>query len=184
MSTPDGQAGYSEDPNAGLATPFMDLLAAAILIAISLWFIVESLRLPVPGDAFTAPGLLPFLTAASLLVMALMLGGAALARRRAASAGAIADGLALPPDFWRTMGLGAILTVYVAALHFVPVELVFQVFGSRVIIGAFEVTSVVTLTAVLRLFWKEPLWACLGVTLAWITFLSLVFRMVFHVHLP
>ncbi len=175
----------SEDPNAGFATPFMDLAAAGLLVAIALWFIVESLRLPVPGDVITAPGLLPFLTAASLLIMALMLGADALARRRAARGGAaIADGLQLPPDFWRTMGLGAILTVYVAALHMLPAVADFQVGGLRFVIGAFEVSSLIALTAILRIFWQEPLAACVSVTAGWVAFLSVVFRMVFHVPLP
>ncbi len=176
---------YSEDPDAGLASPLMDLISAGVLVAISGFFIVESLRLPMPGGLLTAPGLLPFLTAASLLVMALMLGANALTRRRAAAAGAaIADGIDLPPDFRRSIGLGAVLIVYVAAMQFLPVEIVFHLAGLRFVIGAFEVASVVTLTAILRFFWQQPLWACLAVSLAWIAFLSIVFRMIFIVSLP
>jgi hypothetical protein len=174
----------SEDPNAGLATPLMDLVAAGILVAIALWFSIESLRLPVPADTLTAPGLLPFLTAASLLIMALILGASALARRRETAGAPIADGLDLPPDFWRTMGLGAILTVYVAALEFLPVSVAFSLGGLRFVIGAFEVASVIALTGILRLFWQEPLPACLAVSVGWVAFLSVVFRMIFHVQLP
>jgi hypothetical protein len=181
MTDPDLRT-ISEDANAGLATPTMDLLAAGLLIATALWFIVESLRLPVPGDVITAPGLLPFLTAASLLIMALMLGAGALARRRAA--GGIGGGFVLPPDMWRTFGLGAILTVYIAALQFLPTSTAFEVFGLRIVIGAFEVSSLLALTAILRIFWQQPLMTCLGVMLAWVAFLSIVFRTVFHVQLP
>lgn len=185
MSSDYDPRSYSEDPDAGLGTPLMDLVAAGVLVAISLWFVVESLRLPAPGGVFTAPGLLPFLTAASLLIMALMLGANALARRRAAVAGAaIVDGFDLPPDFWRSMGLGAILIVYIAAMQFLPVEYAFRLFGLRFVIGAFEVTSVVTITAILRIFWQQPLWACLAVSVVWIAFLSIVFRMIFIVTLP
>ena len=184
MSDPDPHT-LSEDPNAGLSTPLMDLSAAGVLAAIALWFVVESLRLPVPGDTITAPGLLPFLTAASLLIMALMLGASALARRRAAQTDAsIVDGLQLPPDFWRTMGLGLILTVYVAALQFLPVSAAFEIAGLRFVIGAFEVASLIVLTVILRIFWQEPVITCLAVTAGWVAFLSIVFRLVFHVHLP
>jgi hypothetical protein len=184
MSDPDLRT-ISEDANAGMATPLMDLMAAGVLVAIAVWFAVDALRLPVPGDLITAPGLLPFLTAASLLVMALMLGASALGRRRAARAGArIVDGLDLPPDFWRTMGLGAILTVYIAAMQLLPVSAAFTLGSLRFVIGSFEVASVIALTAILRVFWQAPLAHCLGVSVVWIVFLSIVFRMIFHVQLP
>jgi len=175
----------SEDPNAGYATPFMDLIAAAIIAAIGLWFLVESLRLPVPGGITTAPGLLPFLIATTLMLMALLLGADALTRRRNGIAGLpIADGLELPPDFRRSMGLGVILIVYVAALEFVSIEVGFTLFGLRFIIGAFEVVTVIVLTAILRIYWQAALWACLAVSLGWIAFLSIVFRFIFSQPLP
>ena len=175
----------SEDPNAGHATPFMDLLAAGILAAIALWFLIESLRLPVPGGIVTAPGLLPFLTAATLVVMALLLGADALARRRKGIAGLpVPDGLDLPPDFRRSMALGVILIVYVAALEFASIEVAFELFGLRFIIGAFETVTVIVLAAILRIYWQAPLWTCVAVSVGWIAFLSIVFRMVFHQQLP
>jgi hypothetical protein len=113
MSDQD-KAVLSEDPNAGLATPVMDLTAACIIAAIAVWFVVESLRLPVPSGIITAPGLLPFLTAASLLIMAGMLARAALRRRRNVEPGM--DRFELPDDFRRSLLLGGILIVYVASL--------------------------------------------------------------------
>jgi hypothetical protein len=175
----------SEDPNAGVATPVMDLLATGVLAAIALWFMIESLRLPAPGGVPTAPGLLPFLTAASLMLMALALGAGALARRRRNGGGpAVRDGIDLPPDFRRTMALGAILTVYVLALDLAAIELAFEVASLRFVVGAFETVSVIVLAAILRIYWQAPLWTCVAVALGWIAFLSVVFRIVFHVPLP
>jgi hypothetical protein len=54
----------------------------------------------------------------------------------------------------------------------------------RFVIGAFEVASVVILTAILRIYWGAALWACFAVTLGWIAFLSIMFRIVFQVPLP
>jgi hypothetical protein len=173
----------SEDPHAGLAAPAMDLIAAGVLAAIALWFMIEALRLPAPGGVTTAPGLLPFLTAASLMAMALILGADALARRRNGVAAA-PDGIDLPPDFRRTMSLGAILAVYVFALQFAGIEVAFELISLRFVIGSFEVVTVVVLTAVLRIYWRAPLWQCLAVTFGWVAFLSIVFRMIFHVPLP
>lgn len=172
----------SEDVNAGLATPVMDLIAAGAIAAIALWFLVGSLLLPVPGPLITAPGLLPFLTAGSLLVMAGLLAAGALRRRRMLPAQA--DRLELPPDFRRSMLLGAILVVYVAALQFLPVAAAFRVGSMRIAIGNFEVASLIVLTAILRIYWRAALWRCLAVTFCWIAFLSLVFRLVFEVKLP
>jgi hypothetical protein len=175
----------SEDPNAGHATPLMDLIAAGVLAAIALWFMVEAVRLPMPGGITTAPGLLPFLTAATLAIMALLLGADALARRRNGLAGLpVPDGLDLPPDFRRSMALGVILIVYVAALQFASIDVAFTLFGVRFIIGAFEVVTVIVLTAILRIYWRAALWICLAVSLGWIAFLSIVFRLVFHQALP
>jgi hypothetical protein len=172
----------SEDPNAGFATPVMDLFAAGVLAIVSLWMMVEALRLPVPGGIVTAPGLLPFLTAASLLLMAIILGAMALSRRRL-FAGA-EDRFELPSDFLRSMALGAILIVYVAALDFTAVDTAFTIGSLRFVIGAFEPVSVLVLTAILWIYWRKPLWICLAVSLGWIAFLSIIFRMVFHTQLP
>lgn len=175
----------SEDPHAGLATPLMDLIAAVTLTAIALFFLVEALRLPVPGGVATAPGLLPFLTAASLLIMSLMLGAGALARRRTAILERRALlGIDLPPDFRRTMALGAILTLYVAALQFVPIDVVFTLGGIRMTIGAFEVASILVLTTVLRIYWQGPLAVCTAVSFGWVAALAIIFRLIFHVQLP
>ncbi len=171
-----------EDTNAGFATPIMDLAAAALLAAIGIFVMVESLRLPMPGGLMTAPGLLPFLTAASLFVMALVLARLALVRRRMIDPSR--DVFELPDDFRRSLGLGAIVVVYAAGLQFLPIHIMTTVGGLRLTVGAFEVVSIIVLTAILLLYWRRPLWACLSVAFVWIAFLNIVFRMVFGIPLP
>jgi hypothetical protein len=172
----------SEDPNAGLATPIMDLAAAGVIAAIALFIVVESLRLPVPGGVITAPGLLPFLTSASLLIMALLLGANAVKRRQMIDHAA--DRFEIPPDFMRSLGLGGIIVVYVAALQFAPINTAITIGSLRFAIGAFEAVSMVAITGILRIYWRRPLWVCLAVTFGWIAFLSIAFRMVFETPLP
>lgn len=171
-----------EDPSAGYATPVMDLAAAVVLTAIGLWVMIEAVLLPMPGQLFTAPGLLPFLTGASIVIMALALARSALVRRRATEPGA--DIFELPDDFRRSLGLGAIIIIYVSALQLLPIEAAATILGARVVIGSFEAVSIVVLTTVLSLYWRQPLWACLGVALIWIAFLSGMFRVVFNIPLP
>jgi hypothetical protein len=136
---------YSEDANAGLATPIMDLTAAVIIALIAIFMAVESLWLPVPGRVvFTAPGLLPFLTSASLLVMALLLATSAITRRRITPRAL--DRFEVPPDVLRSLALGGIVALYVLALHFVPFGTSFNIGSLHFVIGAFEPVSVVFLT--------------------------------------
>ena len=52
------------------------------------------------------------------------------------------------------------------------------------VIGAFETVSLVAITGLLRIYWRAPLWACLAVTVFWIAFLSIVFRILFQTPLP
>ena len=172
----------SEDPNADLATPIMDFAAALVIAAISVWILIESLLLPVPGALITAPGLLPFLTAGSLLAMAGLLGATAL--RRWHRVPATNNRFELPAEFPRTLLLGAIVIVYVAALQFLPISMAISFLGKRLVIGNFEVASVIILTTILRIFWGAALWKCFALTVGWIAFLSLVFRLVFEIQLP
>ncbi len=181
--TADEKRVISEDANAGLATPIMDLSAAVVIAVIAIVVAVESLRLPVPGGVvFTAPGLLPFLTAASLVVMAVLLGLSAVTRRRTTPRAL--DRFDIPADAMRSLTLGGIVVLYVLALQVVPFEASFNVGSLHFYIGAFEPVSIVFVTGLLRLYWKAPLWACLAVTVAWIAFLSIVFRMLFQTPLP
>ena len=173
---------YSEEANAGLAAPIMDMIAAGVIAAIALFVAIDSLLLPVPAGIFTAPGLLPFLTAASLLIMAVVLGYSALQRRRAMPRGL--DRFEMPDDILRSLTLGGIIIVYVAALQFIPFRSEFNLGPAHLVIGAFEPVSVVALTGLLKIYWRAPLWQCLAVTVGWIAFLSVIFRMLFQIPLP
>jgi hypothetical protein len=172
----------SEDANAGLANPIMDLAASGIVGVISIWLAIESLLLPQPGGVLTAPGLLPFLTSASLLIMAAILGFSAISRRRITPRAL--DRFDLPDDFLRSMTLGGLVILYVAALQFIPVRTSINIGSLHFVIGAFETVSVVAITGLLRLYWRARLWACLTVAIFWIVFLSITFRIVFQTPLP
>lgn len=172
----------SEDPNAGMANPVMDLAAAAVIAVVALFIAIESLRLPVPSGIFTAPGLLPFLTSASLLVMALLLGSSGLQRRRTMPRAL--DRFEIPDDFRRALVLGGIVILYVLGLQVIPVDASFNIGPLHFVIGAFEAVSLIVITGLLKLYWRAPLWACFAVTVGWTAFLSIVFRMLFKTPLP
>lgn len=170
-----------EDENAGFASPRQDLLASAVLILLSIWIMIESVRLETPGSWSTAPGLLPFLTAATLCLMALGLAWLAIKRQRAGDTGAGAQEETVPG---RVLLLIALVGAYILSLQFVSFDYAATVAGYRVSYGSFEVLTIVALTVILTIFWQPRLWPCLVVSALWVTALAAVFRYVFVLPLP
>ncbi|MEO0830921.1 MAG: hypothetical protein AAFY03_10740, partial [Pseudomonadota bacterium] len=124
-----------EEANAGFASPTLDLIAAAVLVAIAVAMMVASLALPVPGDVHTAPGLLPFLVSATLLIMALGLGGSALSRRKSSPATPAFADRDLATDL-RSLLLALAVAAYIAALQVLAFQQSFQVFGLHLRLSA------------------------------------------------
>jgi Tripartite tricarboxylate transporter TctB family len=170
-----------EDENTGFASPGQDLLASVVLIALSIWVMVESLRLEMPGNLSTAPGLLPFLTAATLCLMALALAWLAIKRQGAGTTGAGARDETMPG---RAPLLMALVGAYLLSLQFVSFEYSTTITGFRLSYGSFEVLSIIALTVVLTIFWQPRIWPCLAVSAVWVTALAAVFRYVFVMPLP
>ncbi len=178
---PDRQHFSGEDENAGFASPGQDLFAAAVLALLSLWVMIESLRLDNPGSLATAPGLLPFLTAASLCAMTANLASMAMRRHRNRIATVPFDE---KPDHLRTVGLVCLIGAYLLCVQVISFEYAFQLGGIRLGYGAFEVLTIIALTIILSVFWRQALWACLAVSIVWVTLLAGVFRYVFTIPLP
>ena len=170
-----------EDENAGFASPVQDLIAAGFLVLLSLWVMVESVRLENPGSVVTSPGLLPFLTAGSLAVMAVWLGVMALRRKTAGADTVPSDS---SPEMRRTLILFALIGAYLASLEFVRFDYVVPVAGVRLGFGAFEALTIIALCIILSIYWRKALWACLAVSVVWTVFLAGVFRYVFTIPLP
>ncbi len=177
----DRQHFSGEDENAGFASPGQDLIASAFLALLSLWIMVESVQMTNPGTLATAPGLLPFLTAGSLCAMAAYLASLAIRRHRNGIATVPVDE---PPDHMRTLMLVALIGTYLACIQVINFEYTFQLAGMRLGYGAFEVLTIVALTAILLIFWRKPLWSCLTVSFVWVTLLAGAFRYVFTIPLP
>ena len=172
-----------EEAGAGQAAPLLDLLASGFLLALSVVVLVASVRLPIPGDVRTAPGLLPFLTTASLGVMAVMLGVSALVRHRA--------GVVMHPEEARdaktdrrAVLLGGAVFVYIAALQTLAFQLYFSVFGADFVLSAFEPVTTIALAAIIHASWRGPLWITALISVLWAFALSIVFQKLFQIPLP
>jgi hypothetical protein len=170
-----------EDENAGFASPRQDLLASAVLVLLSVWIMIESVRLEVPGNLSTAPGLLPFMAAATLCLMALALAWLAIKRQRAGDTGASPQEETIPG---RVPLLMVLVGAYILSLQFVSFDYSATIAGYRLSYGSFEVLTIVALTVILTIFWQPRLWPCLAVSVVWVTALAAVFRYVFVVPLP
>lgn len=172
-----------EDESAGVAHPALDLAAGLFLLVLGVWFAVEALRLPVPGGVMTAPGLLPFLTGASLAVMALILGLSGFRRFGTEPAFRFAVLLGDLESQRRTV-LIVTVVLYVAALDFFSFETYLAFAGVQIPIGSFEPITIVSLTTMLRTFWTPRLMNCVAVAVIWTACLSLAFRWLFNIPMP
>lgn len=170
-----------EEAGAGYTSPSLDLLASAFLIVLSVVIMAASLALPIPGDWTTAPGLLPFLVAASLLLMA---GGlAATAIRRRGKTVSTTPSRDRATDR-KTLQLAAVVAVYIAALQFMAFRHDVLVAGFRHTISAFEPVTIIALVAIIHVAWRGPLWITTTIAIVWTSILSLVFQHIFIIPLP
>lgn len=172
-----------EEAGAGFASPTLDLIATGILIAISVAMMAASIALPMPGAIHTAPGMLPFVISATLLLMALGLGASALARRRSGVHMPIfAD--RDPTTDLRSLLLAVAIAIYIAALQFLAFQHNLSIFGTNLRLTAFEPATIVTLCTIIHLSWRGPIWITATVSIVWTVILSLVFQLVFRIPLP
>ena len=171
-----------EESGAGYAAPHLDLIAAGFLVCLAVIIMVASFKLPVPGAILTAPGLLPFLTAASLLLMALMLGATALKRGRD-----VTELLAPSSDSTervRTFLLIAVVGIYIAALQLLAFTHNFAIGDLHFSVSAFEPVTIITLVVIIQAAWRGPVWITTLLATVWTLVLSVVFQKAFEIPLP
>lgn len=170
------------------ATPGMNLAAAIVIGAVALLAMFLSLRLPNPTTTYTAPGLLPFLTGLSLLMMSIALG--VMAVRRGAGRGFFESASqAWGKFFWdeenlRTLFLIGIVFVYVLLVDLVAFDTEIPLGPVTFRFSSYELVSIIMLTGVLRLFWRGTLPKCFGVSFAVVVALTSAFRYGFKILLP
>lgn len=172
-----------EDANAGFSSPTLDLIATAALIVLAVVMMVASLALPMPGAIHTAPGLLPFIISASLLLMALGLGASALARHRSGVRMPVFADRDVPTDI-RSFLLAIAVAIYIAALQLLAFQNNFSFLGLNLRLSAFEPSTIIALCTIIHLSWRGPIWITAAISIAWTIILSLVFQVVFRIPLP
>lgn len=172
-----------EEAGAGYGSPRLDLIATTALIILSAIVMIASFRLPVPGGLRTAPGLLPFLVAASLMLMSIGLGASAIARQRAGVLDRAFDDRDLDTDK-RTIRLAIAVAIYIAALHFLGFQYNLNLGGNNLRLTAFEPATIIALSTIIAMHWQGPIWISVSVSTVWAIALSLIFQLVFKIPLP
>jgi len=170
------------------STPGKNLGAAAVIAALSILAMALSLRMPNPTVVYTAPGLLPFLTGLSLLVMAVALG--VMAVKQGAARGFLnSAALAWHAYFRDEENLRTLFLIGVVFIYVLLVDLI--AFDTEIPLGpvtfrfsSYELISIIMLSGVLRFFWRGALPKCFGISFCVMVALTSAFRYGFKILLP
>lgn len=181
-------ASVGEEGDDNRSSPGKDLVAATTIAAFSLFIMFLAVRMPNPGSVYTHPGLLPFLIGLSLLFMAVGLG------IRAIREGGAKDLLQAPgrgvrvffgnKENHRTLLLIGIIIGYVVGVDLVAFDLRLPLGFFVFRFSSFELISIITLSVILRIFWRATPARCFLVSAFWAIALASVFRYGFHILLP
>lgn len=173
-----------EEAGAGYASPTLDLIASGFLLLLTIVVMVASWRLPVPGDLLTAPGLLPFLTALSLMLMALVHAFTAVERLRQSTSVAEKAQTTDNTPIAGTLILAGVTGLYILALQSLAFQYDFSLLETFFSVSAFEPVTIVALAAIIHIYWRGPLWVTTIISVAWTVLLSVVFQKAFNLPLP
>jgi hypothetical protein len=179
---------HGEESGDERSTPTKNLGAAIVIAAVAIYAMVEAVGFETPNTVYTAPGLLPFLTGATLLVMALYLGVLAVRHGGATDvAGRVARSVSAyfkNEEDRRTLMLMGIVLLYVLLVGWIDFTLRLPTPLFDFQISSFEVISVPLIAIVLWIFWRAPAWRCTLVSLVLIEALANTFRSAFYILMP
>ena len=169
-------------------TPAKDLGAAYVIGVFALGALILAALMPVVQMPYTAAGLLPGVTALTLIFMAIGLGRRAI--RMGAKVGfkdkffaAIRTYFASEEDV-RTVMLFALVGVYIFFLLELNFSYRLTAFGFFRAVGSFELYTIIFLAGVLKFFWGSSLKNCLLVAFGWTFLLTAIFVHGFSIPMP
>jgi len=171
-----------------VVSPGKDLAAAVVVAAIGVVAMLLSLGLDSPDTVYTAPGLLPFITGISLVVMAVGLAAKALKRLPlveilAAARNPISPFLA-DEEGRRTICLAGIIFAYVVLTDLISFQIRLPTDFYTFRFSSYEAVSIPIIAVVLKIFWRARTWSCLAVSAGIVIALAWAFRDGFEILLP
>ena len=171
----------SEDEGAGLAAPIVDLVSSSLIILIALWFIYESVNLKVPDEnLLTAPALLPIITSITLIMMLLIIFYKSIKNLNINES----NNLFKTMSYKKKLISPIILFFYIFALTNYNFTYEIYILTFELIIGPFLIFTIILLTLLLYIYWKQKIYTCLLVSSIWSLFLSITFVNFFNIPLP
>ena len=171
----------SEDEGAGLAAPIVDLVSSSLIILIALWFIYESVNLKVPDEnLLTAPALLPIITSITLIMMLLIIFYKSIKNLNINES----NNLFKTISYKKNLISPIILFFYIFALTNYNFTYEIYILTFELIIGPFLIFTIILLTLLLYIYWKQKIYTCLLVSSIWSLFLSITFVNFFNIPLP
>ncbi|MBT5030775.1 MAG: hypothetical protein HOM55_00605 [Proteobacteria bacterium] len=177
-----------EEDTGGQSSPAKDLGSACFIGAFAMAVAIMSLQLDVPDSVSTAPGLLPFITSVSLFFMALLLGFKAL---KAGGTQNFVKTFSAATATWfagseeqRSILLVAIVVAYIVLVGNISFDLRLPTPLFIFRLSSYEVISVITVTLIMKLFWRAPLTRCFLVSFFTIETLATIFRYGFGILMP
>jgi hypothetical protein len=167
-------------------TPAKNLAAAGVVALLGIVAMILSAQMSNPDTLATAPGLLPFLVGAGLVLMAL---GLAV---KSVRAGALRGNQYRPdPGHWfanaenrRTLLLIGIVFAYILVVDAVWFEFDIPLGFFTLPVSSFETLSTLALTIILKCFWRGSLLRCVVISALFSLALANVFRFGFVILLP
>ena len=177
-----------EEDIEGASTPQKDLVAAALIAAISAGAMVLAYQMPDTGrSVFTHPGLLPFVTGLTLLAMAI---GLAVRALREGGAGNLASVFSIPADpadrryLQRAWLLIALVVALVVAVDVVTFRIRIPVAGFEFRVSSFECVAIPFVTLIMKIYWGRSWLRCFIVAAVVTLLLASAFRYGFRIPMP
>lgn len=171
------------------SSPRKDFIASIAVGALGIFAMLLSVQLDKPESLYTAPGLLPFVTGACLVLMGLGLFAKTL-RRHGWEEMQKSDGIQAIATFLsdqeqrRTVLLMIVIGLYVLILGGMDLDWRYKTSFYTFRFSGFEAISIPVIFLILRFFWRSTLLNCFLVSTAIIVFLAVVFRDGFQILLP
>ena len=171
------------------STPHKDFIASIAVGLIGFLAMIIAFRLDAPDSFYTAPGLLPFVTGGSLLLMGI---GLFLKTKHRYGMNKMlkSRGILIIKDYladveaFRTLMLMLFIGLYVLVLGQMDMDLRFKTNFYTFRFSGFELISIPVIFCILRFFWRSTIFNCFLVSAGIVTFLAVVFRDGFQILLP
>ncbi|MBT3915215.1 MAG: hypothetical protein HOF23_02520 [Rhodospirillaceae bacterium] len=171
------------------SSPRKDFIASIFVALLGVFAMILAVQLGKPESLYTAPGLLPFVTGASLILMALGL-FVKTKRRYGWEEMLKSEGTQAIKNYFadieqrRTLLLMLVIGIYVVVLGQMDMDLRFKTSFYTFRFSGFELISIPVIFFILRFFWRSTLLNCFLVATGIVVFLAVVFRDGFQILLP